>query len=664
MNIIKSLNERKLLYLLLTCIFIFTLLRLFRKALLINTGHIDGVYQTFNILTRISAGDIAGSDFYPYLGLGPTFSLYPIFELLGGTVFASQFSANLVTTTFWLISLILIASFSPLRELSKAKLITFLVLIYIIFGLKASLPGNSLLVARSFAAIIAALSAYYFLLKSNKPVLYGISISVILLWSNDYGIPTAIAMLIVLFIHNFPSPLRKNTLITIGSLLIATPILIFIYTKGHITEYINFTKDVAADQFWYFAFYTRDANYYSLSDSLLFWFRKDSLLGSFLLLTSLPLLFLLLIDAIKNKSQNSIILLIIGLSTLGAGLLSEIGGHKSLHYYRSLFSTYPFLLLQTIHIAQHRWIWVHKKLYRINSLTRRMKSIPVNYLLTFLLGASLIGIGLESSKVFAMTKSATYIEALGGYMDDKNLAQVQITNNLLKQHGSKVKILSEYPAIPHAILGQKSELIANSVIHALGPTTRELYYSQINNIDFQYATTTNPEYSFWQRWSLFQNWRFYKYVILNFEPLHTTHELIFWRHSIRASTEEINLKTRCNIEHISPSRARIIVQGSKQDSLYEVQLNYRLLFQSTLVPIIGRNHLIRIKSSSLPKEIDNLFSIPPYTEYAEFPVILEKGIDNSFLIVADPEKRSTLRIDDCQIRFITENKEIISAIRD
>jgi hypothetical protein len=64
------------------------------RALHIPTMHLDGAYQTASGLFRLHAGDLPGRDFFPYLGVGVLYLIYPLFELAGAHLAASVFVAQ------------------------------------------------------------------------------------------------------------------------------------------------------------------------------------------------------------------------------------------------------------------------------------------------------------------------------------------------------------------------------------------------------------------------------------------------------------------------------------------------------------------------------------------------------------------------------------------
>ena len=76
------------------------------RALHIPTTHLDGAYQTASGLFRLHAGDLPGRDFFPYLGVGVLYLIYPLFELAGAHLSASVFAVQL---TVWMASSLCVA---------------------------------------------------------------------------------------------------------------------------------------------------------------------------------------------------------------------------------------------------------------------------------------------------------------------------------------------------------------------------------------------------------------------------------------------------------------------------------------------------------------------------------------------------------------------------
>lgn len=63
----------------------------------VPTFHLDGAFQMASGIFRFDSGQFPGKDFFPYLGIGPLFTLYPAFKASGQDIFASVFFAQFMT---------------------------------------------------------------------------------------------------------------------------------------------------------------------------------------------------------------------------------------------------------------------------------------------------------------------------------------------------------------------------------------------------------------------------------------------------------------------------------------------------------------------------------------------------------------------------------------
>jgi len=652
-------SNNKLLIIALAAIIIFTFLRLYEKNAFISTEHLDGAYQTFNALNRISTGDILGKDFYPYLGLGPTYSVYPLFKLLGGSIFSSQLSSSIVILIFWIFSLYTLTKFSPIKKVSQKSQIILLMLIYAYYATRIA-PGNSLLGARSFAVILSAWSVYYFLIKDNRPILFGLSLSILFLWSNDYGIPTALSMLIVSVIHN-KTIFNRNTAINLVMLIITVPIILILVTNNNIISYLNFTTDIAKDQFWYFYPYIESEKYYSFTDIILFW-NHGWQYNTFILLFSIPLLLTLFFSAIKHNDTNSKILLTISLSAFGAGLLSEIAGHKSLRYFSMYLSSLPFIAIHLTYTYKNQLSKNIQIKNTLNLLMSQCKSCK-NTVLYILIFISALGIIYETKKIYRTKNHSTYVYQTDGYIKNEDIEIIN-TSIKLKSFNENTLILSEYSGLPNIIFNQKNVLNSDSIIHALGEKTRKTFITKILSTKYQFATTTNPIHSDWQNWSFFQNWHFYKHIINNFVPKKATTKLIFWENeNPRKSPIKKSIAPECEVIKLSRNKTLLKIHSliKTMPTIFELKITYSHRLRRSIIPIVGKNKLIHVKGLMKNNTQTKLFTISPYKTNAEFPVIFN-GNPNNIILTASPIDRSQLKINSCKVEFITNNELKIKSV--
>ena len=168
----------------------------------IPTFHLDGAYQTASGLYRLADGQRPGVEFYPYLGVGLLYFLYPIFLLAGGHLAASIFTTHFTIAIAGTFSIGLIgAFFAKSHRLLVGVLLGSLILSMVVWPLPhipAVLtthftPGNSLRPLRGFLPYLCAAIVYALLRSRLSPVaIYG-GIGAVagaaFLWSNDFSCP-------------------------------------------------------------------------------------------------------------------------------------------------------------------------------------------------------------------------------------------------------------------------------------------------------------------------------------------------------------------------------------------------------------------------------------------------------------------------------------------
>lgn len=266
---------------------------LFFQALVLSlnipTNHLDGAFQTASGLYRLAAGQLPGRDFFPYLGLGPLFLLYPVFAAAGGLLASSVFASYVVTMTLgWGSVSFLWYLLSDRKSVSSsliwggvfyASTVLFEKALTnnILFSFEVS-PGNSLRPIRASICYISALLIYCSIKnicsRLWRDVIVWCVAGSILLWSNDYAITTYV-MFILLYVV-----LLKVFFGNSGSCLIgvarSVSVSIFVYfpvamilTDGAWMELVKFNFiDVARDQWWYFAGYGYGFRVFSIGDVL------------------------------------------------------------------------------------------------------------------------------------------------------------------------------------------------------------------------------------------------------------------------------------------------------------------------------------------------------------------------------------------------------------
>lgn len=282
--------------------------------------------------------------------------------------------------------------------------------------------------------------------------------------------------------------------------------------------------------------------------------------------------------------------------------------------------------------------------------------IPLFFMSFVLISALLFVV----NKISNIKNNYIFEGSLGGYVSKNDIELLDIS----RITGKDNSLLSEYAGLPNALSNLKNKLNSDSVIHALGNDVRENYKILINNNDYMYATTTNPMHSYWQAWSFHQNWYFYKNIIAKFEPEKQSPQLILWKKRKSAENKKkFTYSTICKINEMEKNKLKLLIDfdSSMRKKLFEVSIEYQLGFDEGLIPVIGRNKLIRVEGSLMQDSEVHSFTISPYTDAVKFPVYF-KNNSETFTLTSYPKSRTILKIKKCTINFISDNELILKSV--
>jgi hypothetical protein len=227
----------------------------------------NGAFQALNPLQRMAAGQVLGSDFQFFHGIGVPLLHYPLYLLLGGDLVASEIARWGVMPVLFLASVIVLFRAVTKRWwiiLLSSSLATY----YCLWKLPAVIyPENSSLGLRSMTPVfIMAVILWkdqlsrYLVGRIPSLNLYHLLVSFLLvaafLCGSEQGIAAGIAFTIVSL--RFPRTMRlkqrfKELGKVIGLSAIWLLILLTVITQGHPLSPLKFVLlDLPADQGWYF----------------------------------------------------------------------------------------------------------------------------------------------------------------------------------------------------------------------------------------------------------------------------------------------------------------------------------------------------------------------------------------------------------------------------
>ena len=224
----------------------------------------DGPFQLFDAVRRIADGQSIGNDFQFFHGAGVAFLHMPLYALLGGGLFASEISRQLlpllvvVLATYCGLRLLALSRRSALRAGMVVLLLSEMFLTTLVE------PGNGLLSVRSGVAMILLLPIAHAVEKAQGswgPLRGGLAMGalagVVFAIATDQGLAvvagTAVTA-VILFRHHL-----RSLLVVVPAFAVSTAVsmlLLLALLSRSVTGALEAARypllDVSADQFWYF----------------------------------------------------------------------------------------------------------------------------------------------------------------------------------------------------------------------------------------------------------------------------------------------------------------------------------------------------------------------------------------------------------------------------
>ena len=612
----KVTNRRKIYKLLLICIaFSFFLWNAYIKSLEIPIMHLDGAYQTASSMNRLSIGDLPGRDFFPYLGIGPTFLIFPTYFIMGANVSSSIFSSYLMLSICITLAAALIWKLVTRARLTDCLIISafsimampFLVNLMPIFIDWISSPGNSLRPIRAFAPYFIVLG-YFLVIARDKlrPIGQLLSMGLVIgfaaLWSNDFG-PTSslLATAFISYLISTSKNLRKlPTFIALGTFSLMSYVALGqLLTFGNLHKLLAYNFiDVASDQAWYFGPYQSELRVFTPVEVVNVF---QDLLRNWMGYLALILIVFVITNTIRKQRENEILLAFLGISALAGGLTASIGGHIGGYFFPFYF--WGFFTGTSLLFAYSR-SFLKSKTTTTNLNLDWLPTVLVVVLALIVSGR--LNEAATKAKIKVQSDQFFYVPELGGYLDNRFSEYVDFARNQ-----ENANAIEEYWGIYSAVRGENPIWTVDSVVHALG-NQRKLSEEAIDkSVDI--IVTTNPTYSReWQPWNFSQNYWFYVKVFDGYVPILTTPTTVVWESSDEPSVNKSPVD--CSVS----AKGDYITVNSEKNTLIEVTLEYE--------SNANKLSVIRVVNSiSFGGGSNGSVSIDPHASVSTFPVYAESS---------------------------------------
>ncbi|PLK22892.1 hypothetical protein C0V72_12535 [Porphyrobacter sp. TH134] len=517
-----------------------------------SLNSIDGALQTWFALDHFADGDQLGTAFQSYLGITMVLALLPVFLAFGQTLFASTLAANVAViagsfgaayATVWLIRAV------PPR----ARWQTALVLIFGFYyaaplvaegaGLRWPAtfdPGVSLRPLRGFLPFIVL---PFFVVQVRRVLrqgralpgglLLGLVAGVGLLWSNDAGMPLVIALTLglVMALHRRLALLARTVAaFGLGVMAAAGAILLAVThaAPGPWLQY-NF-RDVAGDQFWFFAPWDRSTRILGVGDLPNILRHGDLLSTASLIVLTLCVLWAM-VQRLRGRSApvRGSAFIVVGASVIGTALIPQIGGHIGAEY-----NAITFVLgaCAPLIVGQRVLLRLAKPVLRSASPAKTGMVVGV---------AALAMVGIEAARfatIRAQTDRTTYDTGLGFHVTPEYAADLAAMRQLAQAWDAQGiaqdrRLLSVYTSPLDIAAGVDSPAPVGSLIHALGADNRASFTALVGERKVAAVTTIAPDYSGWEGWIRRANWPFFRALHENYTPIARNDQQVLW---VRAET--------------------------------------------------------------------------------------------------------------------------------
>jgi hypothetical protein len=516
------------------------------QSIFVPTHHLDGAFQTASGLFRIDAGEVVGKNFFPYLGVGPLYLLYPLFKLVGSNLCASVYSSHFMTLLVgWfclsILTHIIVTPGHFITSLTLGGLIFFLPLFITPPSFMSSsyefnmTPGNSLRPIRASLPylIVGCLLVLRQINRSGyKAFLIGFFIGVSSLWSNDYSFPTIFIFMFYLTVYfcvRKQDSWRRDIVMMFSSAILFAYMMFFLVTDGYVTEIFSYNfVDLAFDQWWYFAPYRENAR--------IFEFAQLGRLISNENLTSLAIFGLIILISVLTKQANYFILLMIGVVLFAGGSVASVGGH--LNSYFEAFNNWSYF--SAILLSLKLISYVYNRFIKFSHFIEKIISVAIRSLivssLCFFVWIKAEDYNLNSINV-KNNPNYFHVPELGGFLGQDWKAYINYARDQ-----REIVMQEEYWGIWSALKRDLSLWPVDSVIHAFG-RQREVAKTAMSRADLV-VTTRYSASPMWQPWSYSQNFWFYELVLKEFSPKMVSPSTVVWR---RESNKKVFPVVDCKV---------------------------------------------------------------------------------------------------------------------
>jgi hypothetical protein len=580
---------------------------------------IDGPFQIFDPLRRIAAGQVAGVDFQFYHGILLPFIHYPLFALLGKTIFASEISRQLVSLCAFVASLYLLC-FAYTRKLQTAATLSTLTLLLVFMtgAYHLIFPAGSLTGLRGAIPLIF----FAVLLTNLEPIraagALGLVAAVALATSTENGLAVILAFVLSAMLFaarqgEFTRSWRPAVvfLTSLGVGLVSALGLVS-HFRGilSILRY-NFIA-VPADQYWFFGSAPQIAPA-SLADLFIHpWFSVPLVVTFILFLAALIATSRLPAKSMAELAPAGVTMTLYALLTF----LPYLGHYNAEYSYSAIRIDSIFAVLVAARFSPP-WIARFRSKGPAHAcLAHIALALPVFWFVA--VQPNDLGIAMLKTRI-ALLKAGHWQPALSPYWQ----TYLQRADTLIPDPAGKT-IWAEYSGLLHDHFGTFNPS-TDYIIHVLGPRAREDYLRQFRQVRPDYVETLRVSPYYWEEWLHNSFWDFYQELALNYTRKGVTEHSVIWerRPSGIAALRLVGVVAE---GHLKGPLTIPLPPDLRREELLVVELEYETRNPWRWLPLIGHSprFVVHWEGVSGPVWTPSV-ALPEYRSSVRFPLVPHLG---------------------------------------
>ena len=525
---------------------------------------VNGDFQNYNVVRRFLNGQAPYRDFACYLGLGhlwlgsgAAFAFGMAKPVLQSSVMAFDFLSMFAFCAAAIA--VLNGVFAGRNSMKKSLLVTNILVMALEFKSyyedsflyqkltisedvrevlhRMGNTGNSARHLRGMAPVVF-ICVYYlvnFILKKLKAEKYSDIISCavacgsIILYSNDYGIATAVVAVIavaasLMFKKSSVKEKIRKLLIFVAVSAASFVLVGQIATFGNFKEYIQYLSQVSGSQAWY---------YLSGKSYFLYDIETDM---AVLVQLALCLVYILII---LIKRFDSYVL-----KRCGTPLFFNLTAYAAANEYRLLSGSglkevsYSFLWVTLAGEIIWFAVFAADKLLKNDRLK---KGVALLLTAVIVVGFAARTVAFADKMESNASKDYYTIDGIGriiNHGEDLLKIDERIDKNAV--------IFPTYASAPDVMRKTFQPSGYDYIIHVLGDEAREKYLDSFFETSPDYVVTINPALDGWEYWISNANWFFYREFYKDYIPEYASKQFIYWK-----KAEQKN--------NLNPSDAEVVI---------------------------------------------------------------------------------------------------------